>query len=154
MRGLYFHIQVNQKVFFSTNAKFLEEGYMMNDRVKHDIDWRTLEDTPTLAQRTMRQQVPTPTILVNSSTFMAHCSGRIVIQPDKFMYLREFIKAIPKEHETDPIDYNNAMSSNDVILWQRAMEVKLESMYSNGIWDLVEVPELLKLIGGLKKEEK
>ena len=40
-------------------------------KAKRDIDYRTLEDTLTLVQETMGLKVPTPTILVNSSTLMS-----------------------------------------------------------------------------------
>ena len=41
---------------------------MMSNRVRRDIDWRALKDTPTLAYKTMGFKVPTSTILVSSST--------------------------------------------------------------------------------------
>ena len=37
MRRHYFYSQVDQKVFVSTNARFLKEDYMMNNKVTHDI---------------------------------------------------------------------------------------------------------------------
>ena len=49
------------------------------------------------------------------------------------MYLGEFFEVIPEEHEIDPIDYEETMSSDDTILWQGAMEAKLEFMYSNRV---------------------
>ena len=63
------------------------------------------------------------------------------------MYLGESFKDILQEHENDLIDYDKAMNNDDVILWQRAMEAKLESKYSNKVWDLVEAPEEIKPIG-------
>nr|CAN70709.1 hypothetical protein VITISV_011817 [Vitis vinifera] len=39
------------------------------------------------------------------------------------------------------------MSDVDAHLWKRAMEVKLESMYFNEVWELVKVPKGIKLIG-------
>ena len=63
------------------------------------------------------------------------------------MYLRESFEAIPKEHEIDPIDYDEAMSSDETILWQGATKVELESMYTNRVWDLVEALEEIKPIG-------
>ena len=91
---------------------------MMSNKARHNIDWKALENTPTLAQETLGPEVSTPIILINFSTPMPHCSGRIVIQLDKFMYLGESFEAILKEHEFDPTDYDKAMSSDDVILWK------------------------------------
>ncbi|KAL6311861.1 hypothetical protein AAG906_021596 [Vitis piasezkii] len=91
---------------------------MMSNRTRCDIDWKALEDAPTLAHGTMGPEVPTPTILVSSSTPMPRCNGRIVMQLDRFMYLGESFKAILEKHKTDPINCNEAMCNDGVILWQ------------------------------------
>ena len=51
------------------------------------------------------------------------------------------------EHEIDPKNYDETMSDVDAHLWQKAMEVKLESMHSNQVWELAEAPEEIKPIG-------
>ena len=38
------------------------------------------------------------------------------------------------------------MSSDYFILWQRAIEVELDSMYCNRVWDLIEALEEIKPI--------
>ena len=56
-------------------------------------------------------------------------SGRIVKQPNQFMYLGKSFTTILKEHEIDPIDYNDTMS--DVythFLVKGYGEVELESL--------------------------
>ena len=63
------------------------------------------------------------------------------------MYLGESFEAIPKEYEANPMDYDEIISSDDVILWQGVIEVKLKSMYSNEVLDLIEAPEGIKPIG-------
>lgn len=57
----------------------------------------------------------------------------IVIQSNRFLYLGKPFEAIPKDHETDLTNYDETMSSDDVILWQGAMDVKLEFIYLNGV---------------------
>ena len=47
------------------------------------------------------------------------------------MYLGESFEAILEEHEIDPTNYEKVISDVDVHLWQKIMEAKLESMYSN-----------------------
>ena len=64
------------------------------------------------------------------------------------MYLGESFETILKKHKLHLIDYDEAMSDVDAHLWQRAIEVKLESMYFNKVWELVKVPERIKLISG------
>ena len=40
-RGYYFYSQVNQKVFVNTKAKFMEDGYIMCNKVKSEVDLTT-----------------------------------------------------------------------------------------------------------------
>ena len=119
---------------------------MMSNMAIRDIDWKALEDTPTLTWGTMGLEFPTPTTPINSSTLGPRRSRRIIMQLDWFMYLEEFFKTIPEEHQTDPIYYDEGISSDDVILCQGTMEVESESIYSSEVWDLVEALEMIKPI--------
>ena len=70
-------------------------------------------------------QVPTIPI---SSILVPCCTRKVVKQLDRSMYLGKSFKAILKEHEIDPIDYDEVKSDVDAQLWQKAMEVELESL--------------------------
>ena len=50
------------------NTRFLEDDYIMSNKVRSKVDLRTLDETPIIAQTTMDL---VPTILV-SSTLMPH----------------------------------------------------------------------------------
>ena len=63
-----------------------------------------------------------------SSTLMPHHSGKVVKQPNGFIYVGKSFEAILKEHEIDLIDYDEAMSDVDAHLWQKAMKAELESL--------------------------
>ena len=71
----------------------------------------------------MDPEVSTPTILVNSNAPVSCCSERVVIQQDKFIYLGYSFNEILEKHETNPTNYNETMSSEDVIVWLEIMEV-------------------------------
>ena len=86
---------------------------------------------------------PIPTIVI-SNTRMPHCSGRVVVQLDQYIYLGESFKTIPKEHEIYPTNYDEAMSNVNARLWKKTMEIELEFMYSNHVLELVEVPKGIK----------
>ena len=64
---------------------------------------------------------PVPTIPI-SSTLMARRSARVVKQLDQFMYLGESFKAILKEHEIDPTDYDEVMRDMDAHFVKNAMK--------------------------------
>ena len=74
----------------------------------------------------MGPKAPMPTILVSSNIPVPCSSGRVFMQPDRFMYLGKSFKAILEEHETDPTHYNESMSSDDYIIWQGTMEAELK----------------------------
>ena len=62
--------------------------------------------------------------------------GRVVTQPERFIGLGE----VPKDPETDPSNYNEAVQDKDATLWQGAMKTELESMYSNQVRLLADPP--------------
>ena len=74
-------------------------------------------------------------------------SGRIVRQPDRYMFLGKVFEAISIESESDPATYKEAMADVDSAHWVKAMKSEMESMDSNQVWDLVEVPTNIKPIG-------
>ena len=74
-------------------------------------------------------------------------SGRIVRPPNKFTLLGECYEAISEEHEQDPYNYDEAINENDQGCWQDAMKGEIESMYSNQVCKLVDLPANIKPIG-------
>ncbi|KAL6344434.1 hypothetical protein AAG906_039690 [Vitis piasezkii] len=53
---------------------------------------------------------------------MPSCNGKVVKQPNRFMYLGKSFNAILKEHEINLIDYDKAISDLDAHLWKKTME--------------------------------
>lgn len=47
----------------------------------------------------------------------------------------------------DLITYTQAMQNAQMVLWQKAMEEKLNSMYRNKLWALVTSSSIVKPIG-------
>ena len=61
------------------------------------------------------------------------------------MYLQESDYNIGAEH--DPETFSQAISSKESKLWYEAMKDEVNSMASNIVWDLVELPYSVKAIG-------
>ena len=59
------------------------------------------------------------------------------------MYLQE----TDIEAENDPETFSQALSCKESNLWYNAMKDELDSIKSNEVWDLVELPQGAKLIG-------
>ena len=55
--------------------------------------------------------------------------------------------AISTEQKEDPNLYKKAMEDVHVDHWRSAMDSEMKSMYTNLVWDLVDVPEGVKPIG-------
>lgn len=62
-------------------------------------------------------------------------------------FLGKSYKAILEELEQDPCNYDEAI--NDIVSgrWLDAMKAEMESMYSNQVWTLVDLPANVKPIG-------
>ena len=82
-----------------------------------------------------------------TSTQEPHHSGRIIRPPVRFIGLGETYEAISKETESDPYIYEEAMKDIDAHHWVQAMKSKLDSIYSNQVWDLVKAPSGIKPVG-------
>ena len=54
--------------------------------------------------------------------------------------MEESSLTIPESHEDDPTSYYEAINDKDFDFWKEAMKSKLESMYSNNVWALVDLP--------------
>ena len=78
---------------------------------------------------------------------MPRRSGRVIIRPDRYMFLGESYDRVSDEQGTNPCNYGEALQDKDIDLWQKAMMSEMESMYSNQVWDLVEPPNEIKPIG-------
>src|SRR5438045_9399076 len=49
--------------------------------------------------------------------------------------------------EVEPMTYNQALSLPNANKWKAAMQEELESMWTNQVWDLVDLPAGRKTIG-------
>ncbi|KAA0052874.1 gag/pol protein [Cucumis melo var. makuwa] len=61
--------------------------------------------------------------------------------------LSEVQIVIPDNGIEDPLTYKQAMSDVDCDQWVKAMDLEMESMYSNSVWTLVDQPNDVKPIG-------
>ena len=67
------------------------------------------------------------------------------IPNDYVVYLQESDYNIGAEN--DPESFSQAMNCKELELWYNAMKEEMNSMKSNGVWDLVELPNGVKAIG-------
>ena len=70
---------------------------------------------------------------------------RSVILDDYIMYLQELNDDLGAEN--DPIMFSHAMNCKESYLWFNAMKDEMNSMATNGVWDLIKLPNEEKTIG-------
>ena len=70
-------------------------------------------------------------------------SGRIQRSPDHY---GEWV-SIASPEVKEPVSVKEALKSPSKAKWQRAMEKELESLQTNDVWDLVELPKDRKAVG-------
>ena len=152
-RGYLFYSHIDNKVFVSTNAKFLENDYMNNftprsravlAKVTEPVIEQSMDET---RNDVVVSNTPQDITQEMTSTQEPYCSVRIIRPPVRFIGLGETYEAISEEAESDPCIYEEAMKDIDAHHWVKAMKFELDSVYSNQVWDLVEAPNGIKPVG-------
>ncbi|TYK06521.1 gag/pol protein [Cucumis melo var. makuwa] len=150
--GLFFDPQEN-RVFVSTNATFLEEHHMRDHKPRSKLVLNQATDEST---RVVDEVGPSSRVDETTTSGQSHPSqslrmprrnGRIVLQPNCYLDLTETQVVIPDDGVEDPLSYKQAMNDVDKNQWVKAMDLEMESMYFNSVWELVDIPERVKPIG-------
>ncbi|WKA05320.1 hypothetical protein VitviT2T_023294 [Vitis vinifera] len=74
-------------------------------------------------------------------------SEREIRLPIRYRENGEAQVAVTDGSDDDPLTFKMAMDDVDREKWQEAMKLEKESMYSNSVWELVDLPEGIKPIG-------
>ncbi|TYK28868.1 gag/pol protein [Cucumis melo var. makuwa] len=150
--GLFFDPQEN-RVFVSTNATFLEEDHMRDHKPRSKL---VLNEATNESTRVVDEVGPSSRVDETTTSGQSHPSqllrmprhsGRIVSEPNRYLGLTETQVVIPDDGVEDPLSYKQAMNDVDKDQWVKAMDLEMESMYFNSVWELVDLPKGVKPIG-------
>ena len=113
-KGYLFYDPKEQRVLVSTSVRFLEEDYMIDNKprskvILDELRAKTNEGNEVPIPVT---QVSTPLVVRTQETRVPCRSGRVVMQPERFIGLGE----IPVDPETDPCNYNEEVQDKDATL--------------------------------------
>ena len=99
-KGYLFYDPKEQRVLVSTNARFLEQDYMLDNkpRFKVVLDELRAELNEGNEIPILETRVNQPQVARTQETRVPHRSGRVVTQLERFIGLGE----IPVDPETDP----------------------------------------------------
>ena len=147
-RGGLFYSPQDKKVFVSTNATFLENDYMANFKPRSKV---VLEE---LQSDQIRPRPVTVTGERNKETtdpiqdvIAPRLSGRVSKQPIRYTRADEANVVVTDTSDDDPLSYKHDMDDPDKDKWLTAMEQEMEFMYSNSVWELIDLPESVRPIG-------
>lgn len=136
--GLFYSLE-DRKVFVSANVRFLEDDYVNNFKSKSMVVLEEMSDARSnKSLKLFRNDVvvsDTPQVTTDEipSTIILHHSGRIIMEPNRFKLLGEAYETISEEPELDPKTYEKEINNMDADCWVKAMETKLEFLYSNQV---------------------
>ena len=152
-RGGFFYSPEENKVFVSTNATFLEEDYMREFKPRSKVVLEELlagsTSTPStiVVDKNIAPSTSERQMNVYQNDLPPRRSGRVVQQPDRYLGVGEAQVVASSDGADDPLTYRSAMDDSDKEEWLKAMNLEMESMYSNSVWDLVDQPDGVKPIG-------
>ncbi|KAA0038166.1 gag/pol protein [Cucumis melo var. makuwa] len=151
--GLFYDPQEN-KVFVSTNTTFLEEDHIRNHQtcsklVLEEISKNTT-DRPSSSTKVVDKTRNIGQTHPSQELGEPRRSERVVRQLDCYLGLSEAQIIIPDDGIEDSLTYKQAMNDVDCDQWIKAIDLEMESMYSNSIWTLMDVKTTF-LNGNLEK---
>ena len=148
-RGGYFYSPEDNKVFVSTNATFLKDNYISDHKSRSKIVLNELEPGKTSSQSTRVVDPLTyeSQMIPSQDTLPPRRSERVVRQPKHYLGVSEGQYVVSADSVDDPLTFKNAMKDPDKEEWLKTMNLEMESIYFNSIWELVDLPDRVKPIG-------
>ena len=143
-----FYSPQDNKVFVLTNATFLENDYMENFKPRSKVVLEELQSDHIIPRPvTVTGEHNKETTDPIQDVIAPRRSGRVSKQPICYIGAGEENAVVTDTSDDDPLSYKHAMGDPDKDKWLIAMEQEMESMYSNSVWELVDLPESVRPIG-------
>ncbi|KAA3464207.1 Retrovirus-related Pol polyprotein from transposon TNT 1-94 [Gossypium australe] len=74
-------------------------------------------------------------------------SGRVSKKSDFFIYDGSIYNTKSNHEDDNPLTYEGAMEDFNSKIWKQAMDAEMNSMKSNMMWELIDLPVMIKPIG-------
>ncbi|KAA0032888.1 gag/pol protein [Cucumis melo var. makuwa] len=145
-----FYDPQENKVFVLINATFLEEDHIKDHQPRSKLVLNEISKSATAKPSSSTKVVDKTKISGKTHPSQElrepRHSGKVVHQPDRYLGLSETQVVIPDDGIDDPLTYKKAMNDVDRDEWIKAMDLKMESMFFNFVWTLVDQPNDVKPI--------
>ncbi|TYK06159.1 gag/pol protein [Cucumis melo var. makuwa] len=150
-RGGLFYDPQETKVFVSKNATFLEEDHIRNHQTRSKLVLEEISknatDRPSSSTKIVDKTRNIGQTHPSQELREPRRSRRVVRQPDHYLGLSKAQIIIPDDGIEDPLTYKQTMNDVDCDQWIKAIDLKMESMYSNSVWTLVDQLSEVRPIG-------
>ncbi|KAL0453692.1 UNVERIFIED_CONTAM: Retrovirus-related Pol polyprotein from transposon TNT 1-94 [Sesamum latifolium] len=134
--GYYFYDPVEQKIFNSRNAVFLEKDFPSDSRRDEVLFEESSEEPQHDSTTSFEPQVHTDGVPV------LRRSTRKSRVPERYGFV-----GLTSQLDNNPKTYGEAMSDIDSDKWLEAMKFEMDSMGSNQVWTLVDLPKGVRPVG-------
>ena len=148
-RGYQFYNTLEQRLFVSKHAVFLEKEFLLREDSGSKLELSEVQDALTNVFHLTEPKVVIhdDKLIANSSkTQVFHRTSRIHSVLKRYGFLISEQKDVLLIENDEPTTYEESLNSSESDQWLKAMKSKMDSMYINQVWTLVDPPEGWKWI--------
>ena len=151
--GILFYLPSEHKVIVARYATFLEKEFISKKNSGSKVSLEEIIDSTNrledeqLDNETVPQAQVSPSFGTAQETRDQRKSTRIHREPNRYGWLVTQDEEVLLIEDDEPSTYEEAVASNDSEKWLEAMKSEMDSMYTNQVWELVDVPVGVKPIG-------
>ncbi|KAD2393217.1 hypothetical protein E3N88_40194 [Mikania micrantha] len=143
----YFSRVSEQKVFIARKAEFLETKFLSEGTSGRTVELEEVQDSQDdthLVDTSNQHEDVENDHVDDQDTQNIRRSGRISVPPERYGFFMDGCYVVDSD---EPTTYRDAMSKPDFDKWQEAMNIEMQSMYDNQVWELVTPPLKSKVVG-------
>ena len=148
--GYQFYNTLEQRLLVSKHAIFLEKEFLLREDSGSKVELSEVQDALTDASH-----LTEPEAVIHDDEFIANSSktqvfrrtSRIRSILERYGFIISKQKDVLLIENDEPTTYEESLNSSEFDQWLNAMESKMDSMYTNQVWTLVNPLEGIKPIG-------
>ena len=149
-RGYQFYNTLEQRLFVSKHVVFLEKEFLLREDNGSKVELSEVQDALTVASHLNEPEavIHDDELIVDSSkTQVFRRTIRVRSVPKRYGFLISEQKDVLLIENDEPTTYEESLNSLESDQWLKAMKSKMDSMYTNQVWTLVDPPKGIKPIG-------
>ena len=141
--GYQFYNTLEQRLLVSKHVIFLEKEFLLREDSGSKVELCEVQDALTDASHLTELEAvihDDEFITDSSKTQVFHRTTRIRYVPERYGFLIREQKNVLLIENDEPTTYEESLNSSESDQWLNAMKVEMDSMYTNQVWTLVDLP--------------